>query len=112
MDFKGLDPLMRYQEYAEFQFAADGEGAGLRSARQALSAALAASSQVRELDELVVETALMADYVNPALLADDPDRPLSAWWWHLGKLRQRTYPAALLPTYLQAIYPQDASKAA
>jgi len=71
-----------------------------------------ASAAPRPRVLLSFETALMADYVNPALLADDPDRPLSAWWWHLGKLRQRTYPAALLPTYLQSIYRQDASKAA
>ena len=112
MDAKGLDPLMRYQEYAEFQFATDGEGAGLRAARHALSAALASSPEVRELDAMVVETALVAEDINPALLADDPDQPLSAWWWHLGKLRQRTYPARLLPGHLQSIYRQDESQAA
>lgn len=38
------------------------------------------------------------------LLQDDPTRPLSDWWWHLGKLRDGTYPAQLLPDHLRAIY--------
>lgn len=38
------------------------------------------------------------------LLQDDSTRPLSDWWWHLGKLRAGTYPAHLLPPHLQEIY--------
>ena len=31
-------------------------------------------------------------------------QPLESWWWHLDKLRARTYPAELLPSYLREIY--------
>ena len=46
------------------------------------------------------------------LLQDDPARPLSHWWWHLGKLRSGTYPAHLLPPHLRAIYQPAERKAA
>lgn len=112
MDSKKSDLLMRYQEYAEFQFAMDGEGLGLRSARQALAERGTASQTVCALDELVIEAVQAAAYINPALLDDRHDRPLPQWWWRLGKLRAGTYPAELLPPHLQAMYRQGQRQAA
>ena len=112
MDFKGLDPLMRYQEYAEYQFAADGEGLGLREARERVNELPALSQEVRELDEIVIEATQVNDYINPGLLEDDPRQPLTHWWWHLGKLRNRTYPASLLPEHLRAVYLDATDQAA
>ena len=109
MESKKPDLLMRYREYAEFQFATDGEGLGLRRARQAL-VTYSASGDVKGLDALVMETLEVADYVNPLLLEDCDDHPLTHWWWHLGKLRAGTYPAHLLPQHLRAIYQHDAKR--
>ena len=104
LDAKKHDPFKRYREYAWFQFSMDGEGIGLRQAREALDERLAQSQEVHELDEIVVEAALVNDYINPVLLEDRSDQPLTRWWWHLGKLRARTYPAHLLPDHLRAVY--------
>lgn len=112
MDSKYLDPLKRYEEYATFQFAYNGEGRGLRQARAALKLRLAMSHSVRELDEIVVEAVRVNDYIDPALLEDDAEQPLAHWWWHLGKLRQHTYPAYLLPEHLRSIYQELTERAA
>lgn len=103
MESKKSDAVKRYREYAEFQFATDGEGLGLRQARQALVTD-DEGPDVNVLDALVIETLETADYINPLLIEDRNDQPLTHWWWHLGKLRAGTYPAHLLPSHLQAIY--------
>jgi hypothetical protein len=103
MESKKSDFVKRYREYAEFQFATDGEGLGLRQARQAL-APDNEGPDVMALDALVIETLETADYVNPLLIEDRNDQPLIHWWWHLGKLRAGAYPAHLLPSHLRAIY--------
>ena len=97
-------PVERYREYAEFQFAVDGEGFGLRDARQALAEIGEASQEVVDLDELVIEAIKVTEYINPILLDDPRERPLESWWWHLGKLRSGVYPAQLLPQYLRDVY--------
>ena len=112
MDLKRSDPLKRYEEYAFFQFSMDGEGRGMRQARAALAPSLAQSQEVRDLDEIVIEAVQVNDYIDPVLLEDDPSQPLDHWWWHLGKLRHRTYPAHLLPEHLRAVYEQAADEAA
>lgn len=104
MESKKSDPLMRYREYAEFQFATDGEGLGLRQARQALAVTHSTLPDVMDLDLLVIETLAATDYINPLLLQDRNDQPLPYWWWHLGKLRAGTYPAHLLLPHLREIY--------
>jgi len=96
---KRTDPVERYREYAVFQFATDGEGIGLREAREALT-----GIDVRDyedLDGLVVDTAIEAEYINPSLLEDDPAQPMQKWWWHLGAIRDGTYPLGLLPEPLR-----------
>jgi hypothetical protein len=112
MDPKRSDPLKRYREYAWFQFSMDGEGVGLRQAREALDERVARLKAVRDLDEIVIEATQVNEYINPVLLEDDPSQPLDRWWWHLGKLRHRTYPAHLLPEHLRAVYEQAADEAA
>ncbi len=101
MESKKSDFVKRYREYAEFQFAIDGEGLGLRQARH-----LAPKDDpvVMDLDALVIETLEAADYINPLLLEDRNDQLLTHWWWHLGKLRAGTYPAHLLPPHLRELY--------
>lgn len=109
MATKRLDPLNFYREYAEFQLAMDGEGLGLRSARQALAdMSLTPQEQqsLADLDELVIASVQDNPYINPVLLKDDATQPLHYWWWHLGKLRVGAYPAELLPEQLRAIYRQ------
>ena len=104
MEFEEPDLVRRYREYVEFQLAIDGEGLGLRPARQALAERGSMPQNVMDLDEWVIEAVGTADYINPALLDDPRDCPLSHWWWHLGKLRAGTYPAHLLPPHLRVIY--------
>ena len=104
MESKKSYSLMRYREYAEFQFAIDGEGLDLRQSRQALKDQGILCRELVDLDMLVMETVQTADYINPVLLADSHTEPLNHWWWHLGKLRAGTYPAHLLPSALRAIY--------
>lgn len=109
MATKRLDPLNCYREYAEFQLAMDGEGLGLRSARQALAdTSLTPQEQqsLADLDELVIASVQDNSYINPVLLKDDATQPLHYWWWHLGKLRAGAYPAQLLPEQLKATYRQ------
>ena len=112
MESTSIDLVARYREYVEFQLAIDGEGLGLREARQALANKGIESQETWTLDELAVEAVQTIDDLNPALLADAPDRPLTAWWWHLGKLRNGTYPAQLLPPHLWAVYQAASCEAA
>lgn len=97
-----LTALERYREYADFQFSIDGEGLGLREARDALGGSL--SPAVAELDALVIESALVNDYINPALLQDDPAQPPEKWWWRLGAIRRREFPPEKLPPHLRPAY--------
>ena len=60
--------------------------------------------ELQELDELVMDQSLIMTMCRPYLLEDDPDYPLTQWWWRLGKLRAGAYPAHLLPAHLRAIY--------
>jgi len=103
---KRTDPLERYREYVEFQLAIDGEGWGLREARDRL----AENHQVGQLDALVVESISRNDYINPILLQDDLAKPWSDWWWHLGAIRAGTFPAEALPENLRAIYRPPAAR--
>jgi hypothetical protein len=101
---KKRDPVLRYEEYAYYQFAGDGEGVHLRESRQTLADNALDNDSIRELDEIVIEAAIANDYVNPGLLEDELDAPLQNWWWHLGKIRAKTYPAASFSEHLRLIY--------
>ena len=106
MAYPGTDRLRGYQEEIDFALEC-GDGPTLRESRTRISTlSLTASEQhdLWQLDEMVVETVMEHDDLQPYLLEDDPTRPLAQWWWHLGKLRAGTYPAELLPSHLRAIY--------
>ena len=98
--------LDRYEEL--IQFALDlGEGMGLADLREELAAAVFAEwdqCRLMKLDGYVIEQITQGDVIADYLLKDESARPLSRWWWHLGKLRAGTYPAQLLPPHLQEIY--------
>lgn len=104
MDRASLDPVMRYREYVEYQLAVDGEGIGLRQARQVLAGQGIESLEIMTLDALAIEAVQMVKRINPVLLHDASDQPLASWWWHLGKLRAGTYPEDLLPPRLREVY--------
>ncbi len=55
-----------------------------------------------ELDEILIEAVCDGDVLG-AILVDDPAQPLTNWWWHLGAIRDRTFPADLLPGHLRAV---------
>ena len=67
-----------------------------------------------QLDVLAIEHLVEADTdeIWPAVLADDPAQPLERWWWHLGAIHARTYPAELLPEPLRSVYRGIAHEAA
>ena len=69
---------------------------------------------VAQLDGYLIDAIIDLDdnEVPDDLLQDDPARPLSQWWWHLGKLRAGTYPAQLLPDHLRAIYQPEPERLA
>ena len=104
LDEKKHDPVLRYEEYAYYQFSIDGEGVSLRESRQHLAGTGMDSALIHSLDEIVIEAAIANDYINPDLVKDDEAQPLQNWWWHLGKIRAKTYPVDLLPAHLQAVY--------
>lgn len=103
---RNLVKLDRYEEL--IQFALDlGEGLGLADLREELASAVFSESdqhRLMTLDSYVIEQITQADFIADYLLNDEPARPLSCWWWHLGKLRAGAYPAHLLPAHLRAIY--------
>ncbi len=90
---------------------------GIRDQRDAVMRLHLESSQQTKLDHL--DTRLIGavtdtddDEVPDDLLQDDPAKPLTQWWWHLGKLRAGTYPVHLLPLHLQAIYQTEPDRIA
>ena len=106
------DRLMTYRIEAECVLPS-GEGVLLRENRGWIATLALTSGEQRdlqELDEIVVETILDHDDLQPYLLEDDSAIPLKNWWWHLGKLRAGTYPAHLLPEHLRAIYQPAAQR--
>jgi len=103
---KKTNPLERYREYVEFQLAIDGEGVGLRQVREKL-AQTAAIEGLMELDVFALDSIVVNDYVNIALLQDDPAQPMQKWWWHLGKIRRGEYPVDLLPDSLRMAYSES-----
>ncbi len=67
--------------------------------------------ELQRLDASVVENAVFLDEIADYLIDDKPASPLSRWWWHLGKIRNHSYPAELLPEHLRAIYQPAKSEA-
>jgi len=70
--------------------------------------------RVAQLDGYLIDAVIdfSDDEIPDDLLQDDPNRPLSQWWWRLGQLRVGIYPAHLLPSHLRAIYQPESRLAA
>ena len=90
---------------------------GLRELRTEVDRVPASREQrqsVAQLDGYLIDAVMDHDddEVPDDLLQDDTTRPLSHWWWHLGKLRAGTYPAHLLPPHLRAIYQPEPERLA
>jgi hypothetical protein len=106
MDHKRLDYVAGYRHEIDYALA-DGEGPILRKIRQTLSTLDLNNEDafsVQTDDEIVFTSVLQLDDIAGYLIDDDDTQPIENWWWHLGKIRNRTYPAALLPSHLQLVY--------
>jgi len=102
MNVKLLDD---YQHLGDTVFSDSGEDFGVREIRQRLfQAGVDDISIVKDIDEIVLEAVLVNDYVDNGILKDDEQQKLANWWWHLGKIRDKTFPVDQLPDYLQAVY--------
>lgn len=98
--------LAHYREIVIYDLE-DSGGFGLRLARQeVVNASLPAAEQIelQRLDGDVIAGCLEGIALLPDTFTDDNSQPLANWWWHLGKIRDKSYPAALLPVHLQAVY--------
>lgn len=106
--------LAGYLEEVEFALEL-GDGPVLRDARERISQ-LALSSEERQelarIDGFVIGLVVNLDHIEPFLLDDDETAGLDRWWWHLGKVRNRTYPAHRLPARLRDVYLEGLSQAA
>lgn len=98
------DPVALYHWYGVSLFADCGEGFRLREVRQQLDDMTINNAEIQSIDEIVIEAAIANDYVSDDIMRDDTGQPLKNWWWHLGKIRAKTYPAELLSAPLRAIY--------
>ncbi len=98
------DPVALYSWYGWSWFADCGEGGRVREARQQLADSSIDNAETQTLDAIVIEAAIANDYVSDDVMRDDAGQPLENWWWHLGKIRAKTYPAELLSAPLQEIY--------
>lgn len=104
------NPVLKYREVGYLLFADCGEDFNMRESRERVSElGKDADSEVKMIDEIVIEAAIANDYIADSALDDDQTRPLQNWWWHLGKIRHKTYPAELLPNHLQAVYAETES---
>ena len=108
MDIKRADALGTYLREICFALPA-GEGAMLRNARAAvanMTLDAADRAAVARLDADVINTLVVeaTDTLAEYLLTDDPTQPLDDWWWHLGAIHHRRYPADRLPEHLQREY--------
>lgn len=99
------NPVLNYQRLGERVFADCGEDFDMRESRELVfKLGRDMDSEVRIIDEIVIEAVIANDYVAASAMNDDDNQPLQNWWWHLGKIRGKTYPVGLLPAYLQAVY--------
>lgn len=108
------DTLIWYREAVRYGLA-EGTAPGVRQQRDALVGNLRLTpSQLEKLaalDEEALEYVLELPYIDGDLLEDNPAQPLEKWWWHLGAIRQGSFPVEYLPPAIQAIYPLDSQAA-
>lgn len=98
------DPVEHYRWYGITVFADSGEGWQVRQSRQHLFEAGIDNDVTQEIDGIVLEATIVSDTVSQDVITDDDSQPLSHWWWHLGKIRAKTFPAEQLPEALRAVY--------
>lgn len=108
-NIKQTDASEALRFYSELvRFALDsGSAPGLRARREDLENARLTADQLKKLASLdgeAIADVLEVPYIDADLIQDDSAQPLVKWWWHLGKIRNKTYPAELLPDHLKAIY--------
>lgn len=101
------DPVKRYSRCGLSIFSECGEDWQVRESRQRLFDLGFDNKEIRKLDEIVLESAIVNDYVSSSATQDDESQPLERWWWHLNKLRNETYPIELLPDYLKVVYKES-----
>ncbi len=114
MAYQPDDRLNGYRVEIDFALSM-GDGPLLRESRARIATLELIPNEQRtlqELDEMVLDEIMESDALQPYLLEDDPAKPLTQWWWHLGKLRAGTYPAHLLPEHLRAIYQPEPERIA
>lgn len=112
MDHKQIDYLAGYQHEIDYALA-DGVSLVLRKIRDELDGIAFTADQQAMLDradETVIINMAELDDIDAGLIADDESKPLTDWWWYLGKIRDLTYPAELLPAHLQAVYAKTEKK--
>ena len=106
MDNKRINYLDGYRHEIDFALV-DGVSLVLRKIRQRVSKFKLSPAEQLGLDvddEAVITTVMALDDIDDGLVKDDEMRPLQDWWWHLGKIRAKTYPVDLLSAHLQAVY--------
>ncbi len=106
MDTQQIDYLAAYRHEIDYALA-DGVSLVLRKIREKIFAINLSATEQLQLDtndEKVIVSVMELDDIDEGLVADDDARSLRAWWWHLGKIRNRTYPAELLPAHLRTVY--------
>jgi len=106
-----LDHLSGYRELVHYAVPY-GEGPGLSATRECVAVldGDAERSVAAELDELLIEKIMQLDWIDDYVLRDNAAQPMEKWWWHLGAIRRREYPAELLPEHLQEIYAEYGSE--
>ncbi|PKM11755.1 MAG: hypothetical protein CVV13_07985 [Gammaproteobacteria bacterium HGW-Gammaproteobacteria-3] len=84
-----------------------GSAPGFSGRRDDLAQAVLTKTQIQKLaalDEEALIYVLDLDWLDPELTQDDDSQPIQKWWWHLGKIRAKIYPAEVLPEHLRAVY--------
>ena len=104
------DSVEHYRWYGISLFADCGEDLRVRESRQRLFEAGIDNDTIREIDEIIIEATIVLDYVSDNAITDDDTRPLSHWWWHLGKIRTKSFPVEQLPEYLREVYLESKAK--
>lgn len=106
MAYPYADRLKGYRQQVDFCLE-QGEGPVLRPLREDIDRLELTVSEEKELVDIdagAIDYLLTLDEVAAYLLEDDDSHPLSHWWWHLGKIRNHSYPVELLPAHLQTVY--------
>ncbi len=114
MDNQTTDYLKQYQWEINFPLA-DGMSCGLQEKRHRLNNLMLTAEQqvhLRKMDANVISYVTELDDIDDAVITDKASQPLANWWWHLRKIRAKSYPTDLLPTHLQAVYGNGGAVAA